>query len=61
MLGLHGLRRGRKALWPTVEEAVRDLTFVEHVVVHRRGSRPGDAPVAVRFRASTISDVQAAA
>ena len=40
------LRRGRKVpLKPTVDEAVRDLTFVEHVVVHRRGSRPGDAPV----------------
>jgi len=40
-------RRGRAVpLKPTVDEAVRDLTFVEHVVVHRRGSRPGDAPVA---------------
>ena len=40
-------RRGKKiALKPTIDEAVRDLTFVEHVVVHRRGSRPGDAPVA---------------
>jgi acetyl-CoA synthetase len=29
---------------PTVEEAVRDVSTVEHVVVHRRGSRPGDAP-----------------
>ncbi|MCM2257696.1 MAG: acetate--CoA ligase [Vicinamibacteria bacterium] len=39
-------RRGKKLpLKPTVEEAVRDLTFVEHVVVHRRGSRPGDEPV----------------
>ena len=38
-------RRGKKiSLKPTVDEAVRDLTFVEHVVVHRRGSRPGDAP-----------------
>ena len=38
-------RRGKKlALKPTVDEAVRDLYFVEHVVVHRRGSRPGDAP-----------------
>ena len=35
----------RSPLKPTVDEAVRDLTFVEHVVVHRRGSRPGDAPV----------------
>jgi acetyl-CoA synthetase len=38
-------RRGKKVpLKPTVDEAVRDLYFVEHVVVHRRGSRPGDAP-----------------
>jgi acetyl-CoA synthetase len=38
-------RRGKKiSLKPTVDEAVRDLGFVEHVVVHRRGSRPGDAP-----------------
>jgi acetyl-CoA synthetase len=38
-------RRGKKiALEPTVDEAVRDLFHVEHVVVHRRGSRPGDAP-----------------
>ena len=37
-------RRGKKiALKPTVDEAVRDLTFVDHVIVHRRGSRPGDA------------------
>jgi acetyl-CoA synthetase len=38
-------RRGKRIpLKPTVDEAVRDLTFVEHVIVHRRGSRPGDAP-----------------
>jgi acetyl-CoA synthetase len=38
-------RRGKKVpLKPTIDEAVRDLVFVEHVVVHRRGSRPGDAP-----------------
>lgn len=38
-------RRGRKVpLQPTVDEAVRDLAAIEHVVVHRRGSRPGDAP-----------------
>ncbi|MCA9516925.1 MAG: acetate--CoA ligase [Myxococcales bacterium] len=38
-------RRGKKiALKPTVDEAVRDLYTVEHVIVHRRGSRPGDAP-----------------
>ncbi|HTQ80318.1 MAG TPA: acetate--CoA ligase [Thermoanaerobaculia bacterium] len=39
-------RRGKAiALKPAVDEAVRDLAQVEHVVVHRRGSRPGDAPV----------------
>jgi acetyl-CoA synthetase len=39
-------RRGKAiALKPAVDEAVRDLPEVEHVVVHRRGSRPGDAPV----------------
>jgi acetyl-CoA synthetase len=38
-------RRGKKIpLKPTIDEAVRDLVFVEHVVVHRRGSRVGDAP-----------------
>jgi acetyl-CoA synthetase len=38
-------RRGKKIpLKPTVDEAVRDLYSVEHVIVHRRGSRPGDAP-----------------
>ncbi|ABS25970.1 acetate--CoA ligase [Anaeromyxobacter sp. Fw109-5] len=38
-------RRGKKVpLKPTVDEAVRDLYGVEHVIVHRRGSRPGDAP-----------------
>jgi len=38
-------RRGKAVpLKPTVDEAVRDLTFVEWIVVHRRGSRPGDAP-----------------
>jgi acetyl-CoA synthetase len=37
-------RRGKKVpLKPTVDEAVRDLPQVDHVVVHRRGSRPGDA------------------
>ncbi|MBK8727771.1 MAG: acetate--CoA ligase [Holophagaceae bacterium] len=36
-------RRGKKVpLKPTVDEAVRDLSFVDHVIVHRRGSRPGD-------------------
>lgn len=39
-------RRGKAVpLKATVDEAVRDLTFVDYVVVHRRGSRPGDAPV----------------
>jgi acetyl-CoA synthetase len=39
-------RRGKRIpLKPTVDEAVRDLFSVEHVIVHRRGSRPGDAPV----------------
>jgi acetyl-CoA synthetase len=39
-------RRGRKVpLKATVDEAVRDLAQVEHIVVHRRGSRPGDVPV----------------
>jgi acetyl-CoA synthetase len=38
-------RRGKRvSLKHTVDEAVRDLPQVEHVVVHRRGSRPGDAP-----------------
>ncbi|HYG66346.1 MAG TPA: AMP-binding protein, partial [Anaeromyxobacteraceae bacterium] len=38
-------RRGKRVpLKPTVDEAVRDLVSVEHVVVHRRGSRPGDEP-----------------
>ena len=38
-------RRGKKVpLKPTIDEAVRDLYYVEHIVVHRRGSRPGDAP-----------------
>jgi acetyl-CoA synthetase len=39
-------RRGKRIpLKPTVDEAVRDDPNVEWVVVHRRGSRPGDAPV----------------
>jgi len=38
-------RRGKKvSLKPTVDEAVRELFFVEHIIVHRRGSRPGDEP-----------------
>jgi len=38
-------RRGKKIpLKPTVDEAVRELVTVEHVIVHRRGSRPGDEP-----------------
>jgi acetyl-CoA synthetase len=39
-------RRGKPlSLKPAVDEAVRELGSVEHVVVHRRGSRPGDAPI----------------
>ena len=38
-------RRGKRIpLKPTVDEAVRDLGSVDHVVVHRRGSRQGDDP-----------------
>jgi acetyl-CoA synthetase len=38
-------RRGKKVpLKPTVDEAVRDLFSVGHIIVHRRGSRPGDEP-----------------
>jgi acetyl-CoA synthetase len=41
-------RRGKAVpLKPTVDEAVRDLPEVEHVVVHRRGSRPGGAVAAL--------------
>ena len=41
-----GYRRGKTIpLKATVDEAVRELASVEHVIVHRRGSRPGDAPV----------------
>ena len=39
-------RRGKRIpLKPTVDESVRDSAQVEWVVVHRRGSRPGDEPV----------------
>jgi acetyl-CoA synthetase len=39
-------RRGKAVpLKPTVDEAVRDLVQVENVIVHRRGSSPGDLPV----------------
>ncbi len=53
-------RRGKKVpLKPTVDEAVRDLYSVEHVVVHRRGSRPGDAPFAFESeREHDFYDVQ---
>ena len=38
-------RRGKKVpLKPIIDEAVRDLFHVGHIVVHRRGSRPGDEP-----------------
>ncbi len=41
----YAVRRGQRLpLKPTVDQAVRDCAGVEHVVVHRRGSRPGDAP-----------------
>lgn len=37
-------RRGKAVhLKPAVDEAVRDLYGVEHIIVHRRGSRPGKA------------------
>jgi acetyl-CoA synthetase len=48
-------RRGKKiSLKPAVDEAVRDLTFVDHVIVHRRGSRPGDQEV--KFESSREHD-----
>ena len=55
-------RRGKKIpLKPTVDEAVRDLYPVEHVIVHRRGSRPGDAPVTFESeREHDFYDVQEA-
>ncbi len=38
-------RRGKKVpLKGIVDDAVRSISSVEHIVVHRRGSRPGDAP-----------------
>ncbi|HEX6850764.1 MAG TPA: acetate--CoA ligase [Candidatus Polarisedimenticolaceae bacterium] len=38
-------RRGKAIdLKRIVDDAVRDLIDVEHVIVHRRGSRPGDPP-----------------
>ncbi len=55
-------RRGRKIpLKPTVDAAVRDVVTVEHVIVHRRGSRPGDAPVAFESeRERDFYDIQQA-
>lgn len=48
-------RRGKQIpLKPTVDEAVRDLVTVEHVIVHRRGSRPGDSPY--RFESDREKD-----
>ena len=48
-------RRGKKIpLKATVDEAVRDLVEVDHIVVHRRGSRPGDAEV--RFESEREHD-----
>ncbi len=54
-------RRGRAVpLKPTVDEAVRDLSFVDAVIVHRRGSRPGDAPARLDSeRERDFYDVQA--
>jgi len=53
-------RRGKKLpLKPTIDEAVRDLYSVEHVIVHRRGSRPGDAAVSFESeREHDFYDVQ---
>ncbi|MCE1230159.1 MAG: acetate--CoA ligase, partial [Firmicutes bacterium] len=53
-------RRGKAtALKPIVDEAVRDLYTVDHVIVHRRGSRPGDAPFAFSSeREKDFYDVQ---
>ncbi len=53
-------RRGKQVpLKPIVDEAVRDLGSVEHVIVHRRGSRPGDAPYAFESeREKDFYDVQ---
>lgn len=55
-------RRGKAIhLKPTVDEAVKDLVFVDHLVVHRRGSRPGDAPVEFESeREKDFYDVQQA-
>lgn len=53
-------RRGKEIpLRPTVDEAVRELVNVEHVIVHRRGSRPGDAPYSFESeREKDFYDVQ---
>ena len=52
-------RRGKKiALKPTVDEAVRDLHGVEHVIVHHRGSRAGEA-VEREFESSREHDFYA--
>ncbi|HEU4564535.1 MAG TPA: acetate--CoA ligase [Gemmatimonadaceae bacterium] len=49
------VRRGQRIpLKPTVDEAVRDLAQIDHVIVHRRGSRPGDEPV--RFESEREHD-----
>jgi acetyl-CoA synthetase len=55
-------RRGKAIhLKPTVDEAVKDLVFVDHLVVHRRGSRPGDEPVEFESeREKDFYDVQQA-
>ena len=53
-------RRGKQVpLKPTVDEAVRDLGFVEHVVVHRRRTRPGPPPGTVEsHREKDFYDIQ---
>lgn len=56
----YGYRRGKSLpLKPTVDEAVRGLPQVEHVIVHRRGSRPGDRPIELESeREHDFYDVQ---
>jgi acetyl-CoA synthetase len=55
-------RRGKAIhLKPAVDEAIKDLVFVDHLVVHRRGSRPGDEPVEFESeREKDFYDVQQA-
>ena len=54
-------RRGKAVhLKPTVDQAVRDLPIVEHVIVHRRGSYPGvpDRPELEGEREHDFYDIQ---